>query len=402
MTKTLPDTTVRRAEEVLAPTYSRPPVLFEKGEGCWLEDDHGRRYLDMGSGIAVNALGHGNETVTRALAEASCRPLHLSNLYHTRAPVELANSLVEKSFADRVFFANSGTEAVEAAIKFARAAHPDRDRIIFFDGSFHGRTLGALAATDRPDYQAPFRPLPEGFTRAAFNDIDALAVIDETSAAVIVEPIQGERGVRLADRTWLREVHRKCRSTGALLIFDEIQCGLGRTGRLWAHEEAGITPDLMTLAKPLGGGLPIGAVLMTEAVASHLRPGMHGTTFGGGPAVTHVARAVFQRLSDPELLQRVRELGTHLDGALRAIKSDLVHEVRGIGLMLGVKVGAPVKEVVAAALEEHLLVLPSADQVIRFLPALTVTREELDEAAKRFSTALDRIYSQRAEDNHDA
>lgn len=387
-------TLLERADRVLAPTYSRPRRLFTDGRGAWLRDADGEEFLDLTSGIAVTALGHRSEIVAGALHDAAEAPVHLSNLYHTAPAVELASRLVELSFADSVFFANSGAEALEGAIKFARlAAGPDRSDVVYFEGSFHGRTLGALAATDRADYQEPFRPLPAGFVRAGWNDDAGLAAITERTAAVLVEPIQGEMGVRVAAPGWLQRLRRRCDETGTLLVCDEVQCGLGRTGRLWAHEAAGIRPDLMTLAKPLGGGLPIGAVLMTRAVADHLRPGMHGTTFGGGPLVTAVALRVLDCIADDGFLAAVRARGAHLGRRLERLAAERpqVVEIRGEGLMRGVRLDLPVADVVRAAFERRLLVVPSADSVVRLLPPLVVSDHELDLGVDRLAAAVDDV-----------
>ncbi len=379
---------IARGERLLAPTYKRPERLFIDGRGAQLVDAEGREFLDMSSGIAVLALGHRSPVVAEALSQAAEQLVHISNLYHGLQPIELAERLVSHSFADRVFFANSGAEAVEAAIKFARlAGGADRREILSFDGAFHGRTLGALAATDRPDYAKPFEPLPGGFVKAAWCDPGALDAIGERTAAVLVEPIQGEQGVRVADFGWLRALRERCDATGAKLVFDEIQCGLGRTGRLWAHELSGIRPDMMTLAKPLGGGLPIGAVLMTESVAQALSPGMHGTTFGANLLVTAVACAVFDQISEPGFLEEVERKGTALRGALEGLD---VEEVRGAGLMVGVKVPGEPAAVVAAAFELGLLVVPSAEGVIRILPPLDVADEDLHRCVDLLGQALGR------------
>ena len=381
--------TLLTADRVLANTYKRPEILFVSGEGAHLQDAQGNDYIDMTSGIAVTNLGHASKVVRDALEEGLNGLIHLSNLYHTEPAIRLASALVDASFADRVFFANSGTEAVEGAFKFARLYHQgSRHVFLSFTGSFHGRTMAALAATDRPDYQKPFAPLPGGHRQAPWNDARALAGIDEEVAAVIVEPIQGEMGVRVADPQWLRTLRTRCDETGTLLIFDEIQCGLGRTGRLWAHQIPGVTPDLMTLAKPLAGGLPMAAVLMTEAVAAPIKPGHHGTTFGGGPLVAHVANKIFTTIANDFFLQTVRERGAELTTMLRNVASPVLEEVRGAGLMIGVKVGVPPAMVVQQCLEEGLLVVPSADGIVRFLPPLTVDKETLAEAVNRFASAL--------------
>ncbi|MCA9669221.1 MAG: acetylornithine transaminase [Myxococcales bacterium] len=381
-----------RADQVLAPTYLRPPTLFVRGDGSWLEDERGEPYLDMTSGIAVNALGHGSAVVREAMRTAADGLVHTSNLFHTAPAIELASELVEHSFADRVFFCNSGAEANEAAIKLARLCGGEtRRRVVYFDGAFHGRTFGALAATDRPAIRHAFEPLPLGFARAAFDDDAALGAIDDHTAAVIVEPMQGEGGVRTPRPEWLATLRARCDATGALLIFDEVQCGLGRTGKLWAHEHAGVTPDLMTLAKPLAGGLPMGAVLMTERVAAHVTPGCHATTFGGGPFVASVALAVLREVCRPALLAEVERKGLRLADQLASLEPRGVRELRGRGLLVGVRVHQDAKALVAAAREERLLIVGTSDDVVRFLPALDTPDELLDEAVKRFAHALDRV-----------
>ena len=382
---------LRGADSVIAPTYSRPSSLFIDGCGAVLSDARGEDYLDMTSGIGVNALGHRSQILCDAMKEAAAGLTHVSNLYHSLPQVELASRLVEHSFADKVFFCNSGTEAVEAAIKFARLVGGSSKReIVSFSGSFHGRTLGALAATDRPDYKRPFEPLPGEFKFAPWNEFGALEHLTKNTAAVILEPIQGEQGIRVADNAWLQSLRERCKQVGALLILDEIQCGMGRTGTLWAHEQTPVVPDMMTLAKPLAGGLPIGAVLMTNQVARSLHPGLHGTTFGGGPFITHVACRVFDEISSPDFLDAVKEKGRLLREQLEKLTSrETVEEIRGPGLMLGVRLsGLTPKEVVDAAFEQKLLIIPSADQVVRFLPPLNISEEQVELSVSKFELAL--------------
>lgn len=374
----------------ITPTYVRPERLFVKGEGCWLETDDGARFLDMTSGIAVTALGHGSSVVTDALHAAADGLHHVSNLYHTAPALDLARALTERSFATQVFFSNSGSEANEAAIKFARlAGGEDRRTIAYFEGAFHGRTFASLAATDRPDYKEPFEPLPGGYTRLAWNDTAALDAIDEHTAAVLVEPIQGESGVRVPDDDWLPALRERCHATGALLVFDEVQCGLGRTGSLFAYESFGVVPDMVTLAKPLAGGLPMGATLLGERAAAAVRPGCHGTTFGGGPVVSAVALAVLRAVDTLPMREHVAREGEHLRARL-AKAHPSIQDVRGRGLMVGVAV-EDVPRVHAAAFEEGLLVVPAGHSTVRFLPPLVVSREELDDAVDRFTRALERV-----------
>jgi predicted acetylornithine/succinylornithine family transaminase len=381
---------IRRADAVLAGTYARPPVPFVAGRGSWLEAEDGRRFLDMTAGIAVNALGHRAPEIAGALREHADGLVHVSNLFHTRPAVELAEALVRRSFAARVFFANSGTEANEGALKFARLrGGADRRDVVYFEGAFHGRTMGALAATDRPDYREPFEPLPGGFRRAPWNDPGGLDAIDGGTAAAIVEPVQGEAGVRVPDPDWLAALRRRCDETGALMVFDEVQCGLGRTGTLWAHEATPVTPDIMTLAKPLAGGLPMGAILLGEEAARAVRPGTHATTFGGGPLVAAVALRVLETVARPRFLAGVRAAGERLQRGLSGLASPFVREIRGRGLMIGVRVSDPAA-VREAAFDEQLLVVPAGEDVLRFLPPLNAPGEDLDEAVSRFGRALRR------------
>jgi len=374
------------AERVLAPTYRRPPVLFTHGEGMYVYDANGRRYPDFVAGIAVCALGHADPGVARVVAEQARRLVHLSNLYHTEPHLRLAEALVAHSFADRVFFCNSGAEAAEAALKFARKFArlrfgPHKTGFVAFTHSFHGRTMGALSVTEKPAYREPFAPLIPGVTFVPFNDVEAArASITEATCAVIVEPIQGEGGVNVATPEFLRALRARCDEVGALLIFDEVQCGLGRTGTLWAYEAYGVEPDLLTVAKPLANGLPIGAVLMREAVATALQPGDHGSTFAGGPLVTAVALHVFRRLCDPAFLAHVREVGEYLMARLRALALPGVKEIRGRGLLVGIEIEGDARAVVAAALERGLLITTAGDTVVRLVPPLIVERAHIDEA----------------------
>jgi len=382
------------AEQVLAPTYRRPPIVFTHGEGMYVYDAAGRRYLDFVAGIAVCALGHADPGVAEVIADQARRLVHLSNLYHTEPHLRLAEALVAHSFADRVFFCNSGAEAVEAALKFARKFarahfHDRKVGFVAFTHSFHGRTMGALSVTEKPAYREPFGPLVPGVTFAPFNDEEAArAAITEETCAVIVEPIQGEGGVHVASPEFLRALRARCDAVGALLIFDEVQCGLGRTGTLWAYEAYGVEPDLLTVAKPLANGLPIGAVLMKEKVAAVLQPGDHGSTFAGGPLVSAVALHVFQRLRDPALLARVREMGAYLMARLREAALPGVREIRGRGLLVGVEIEGDARAVAAAALERGLLVTTAGETVVRLVPPLIVERSHIDEAVAILEAAM--------------
>jgi len=383
---------VDTAHRVLAPTYRQPDLIMTRGEGCWLEDADGNRYLDMTTG-SVTSLGHDAAVVREALEQAAGGLIHTSNLFYTQPAIDLAERLVEHSFAERVFFCNSGAEAVEGALKFARLTVGDRHEVVYFDGSFHGRTFGALSATDRDDIRTPFEPLVPGFRRAPYDDDAALTMIDERTAAVIVEPIQGEGGVRTPRPEWLQHVRQRCAEVGALMIVDEIQCGLGRTGNLWAHQISGIKPDLLTLAKPLAGGLPMGAVLLGERAAQAVTPGSHGSTFGGGPVVATVACAVFDALSSPDLLSGVTERAALLRETLNTTLGDALEEVRGVGLIMGLKfaIEASAKDVAAAAREQGLLVVPASGDVLRFLPPLDTPHDDLREAVQRLGRAIETL-----------
>jgi predicted acetylornithine/succinylornithine family transaminase len=370
--------------DALLGVYKRAPVQFAAGEGVYLIDPEGKRYLDFVSGIAVNALGYGDPGLQQAIHAAANGLIHVSNLYATDAGERLASTLTRMSFADKVFFCNSGAEANEGAFKFARRwgrTHGDaKTDIVALRGSFHGRLFATLAATDRPSYAAPFRPLAAGVSvvERDISDIDA-ALSADTAAALILEPVQGEGGVRVLDSTFLREVRALTAERQVALIFDEIQCGLGRTGTLFAYEHSGVQPDLLTLAKPLAGGLPIGAVLMTADIASAMQPGDHGTTFGGGPFITSVANYVVDRLADPELLKTVSDNGIWFGNQLREIagRSGRIRAVRGVGYMWGVDVMGTAAHVVSEALDAGLLLCTAGDYTVRLLPPLVATREEL-------------------------
>ena len=365
--------------------YKRAPIEIVRGEGIELFDAEDRAYLDFTSGIAVNALGYGDAGLREALHAAADGLIHTSNLFRTAPGEQLAARLVELSFADKVFFCNSGAEANEGAFKFARkwarttvgAAKTD---IIGLRGSFHGRLFASLAATDRPNYRAPFRPLAGGVSIVE-RDIDDLAIVldAETVAAVILEPVQGEGGVRVLDHGFIRELRALTRERQVALIFDEIQCGLGRTGSLFAYEQIGVEPDMLTLAKPIAGGLPMGAVLLTERIASAMNAGDHGTTFGGGPFVASVALHVVERLADPAMLEHVAAVGSWMGSQLQAIgdRTGRVRAVRGVGLIWGLDVGEPAGDVVARAREAGLLILTAGDHTLRILPPLVASQSDL-------------------------
>jgi len=368
-------------------TYRRPPFVLERGEGVYLYDAEGRRYLDFVAGLAVNALGYGDPEMLATIQAQATKLIHVSNLYHTIPHVELARRLVEHSFADRVFFCNSGTEANEAAIKFARKwartnFGEGKTKLVAFSGAFHGRTMGSLALTPRDKYQKPFAPLMPQVAIATFNDLDsAEAVIDDSTCAVFVEPLQGEGGVNPASCDFLQGLRELCDAHNALLVVDEVQCGMARTGTLWAYEHAGITPDIMTLAKPLGGGLPIGVTLVTEEVAQVMAPGDHGSTFAAGCLVTALACVVFDRISDPDFLAGVREKGQYLQERLRALQADGVPitEVRGRGLIWGLETPLVAADVVSAGYKEGIIIASAGEHVVRLMPPLIIERGHIDE-----------------------
>ena len=388
----------------LMPTYNRADLAFERGEGAWLYTADGRRFLDFGAGIATSSLGHGHPHLVAAIAEQAGRVIHVSNLYRVPQAERLAARLVAASFADSVFFCNSGAEANEGMVKLMRRAqaatgHAERTRIICFDGAFHGRTLAMLSATGNAKYLSGFgEPVP-GFDHVPLNNLNALRdAIGPTTAGIMIEPIQGESGVNAATVRFLRELRQAADEFGLLLGFDEVQCGMGRTGRLFAHEWAGIRPDVLSTAKGIGGGFPLGAILATEAVAEHLTPGSHGTTFGGNPLACAAGNAVLDVLLAPGFLAQVEARGRTLVAALErlvASRPDLFETVRGhetaAGLMIGLKCRHPVAEIQAAALQEELLTVGAGDNVLRIVPPLVVTEADCLEGVQRLARAAERV-----------
>lgn len=378
------------------PTYNRAALQFVKGEGSWMIEADGRRFLDMGAGIAVNALGHAHPALVAALTEQAGKLWHVSNLYRIPEQQALADKLVETTFADTVFFTNSGTESCELAVKMARKywydkGQPERTDIITFNGSFHGRSSAGIAAAGSEKMVKGFAPLLPGFVHLDWGDHDALhAAINERTAAILIEPIQGEGGIRPLPDQCLKGLRALCDQTGTLLILDEVQCGMGRTGRLFAHEWAGVTPDIMMVAKGIGGGFPLGAVLATEDAASGMTAGTHGSTYGGNPLACAVGLAVMQIVADPAFLEGVRAragaLRQKLEG-LVATHPDVFDCVRGTGLMLGLKCKPSNLDVVAAGYAQHLITVPAGDNVIRLLPPLNLSEEEIAEAIDRLDRA---------------
>ena len=379
----------------ILPTYNRAPLSFVKGEGSWLFEADGRRFLDLGAGIAVNALGHAHPDLVAAVTEQAGKLWHVSNLYKIPGQQELADRLTEASFADTVFFTNSGTETCELAVKMARKywaeRGEDRSEIITFSGCFHGRSIAAISASGSEKMTKGFGPLLPGFTHLGFGDHDALrAALTNKTAAVMIEPIQGEGGIIPVPDQCLKGLRDLCDETGALLIYDEVQCGMGRTGRLFAHEWSGAAPDIMMSAKGIGGGFPLGAVLATEKAASGMVAGTHGSTYGGNPLAMAVGLAVMDHVADDDFLSEVSRksglLRQKLEG-LVAGHPDVFESVRGVGLMLGIKCKAANADVVAAGYNELVLTVPAAENVVRLLPALTITDEEIAEAVARLDRA---------------
>jgi acetylornithine/N-succinyldiaminopimelate aminotransferase len=379
----------------ILPTYYRAPMSFVAGEGAWLIEEDGRRYLDFGAGIAVNVLGHANPALVGALTEQAGKLWHTSNLYGIPGQQELADRLVDATFADTAFFTNSGTEACELAVKMARKywyeKGEDRSEIIAFTGAFHGRSSAGIAAAGSDKMTLGFGPLLPGFTHVAFADHEALAAaLSDKTAAVMIEPIQGEGGIIPVPDQCLKGLRDACDEVGALLIFDEVQCGVGRTGKLFAHEWSGITPDIMMVAKGIGGGFPLGAVLATEAAAVGMTAGSHGTTYGGNPLAMAVGNAVMKIVATDDFLTEVsRKAGALRQGleGLVASHPDVFESVRGTGLMLGLKCRALNADVVKAGYDALLLTVPAADNVVRILPPLNISDEEISEALRRLDQA---------------
>jgi acetylornithine/N-succinyldiaminopimelate aminotransferase len=375
--------------EHVIPSYARSPVQFVRGEGPWLYDEDGNRYLDCLCGIGVTNLGHCHPRVVAAVSEQVGKLMHVSNLFYTEPAMRLAEGLSQSSIGGKVFFCNSGAEASEAALKLARKARPAGD-IVVVRGAFHGRTYGALSATPQEAKQAPFAPLVPGF-RAVDPTPEALAeAVDERTAAVLLEPIQGESGVHVLSEEALSAARAACDAHGAALIFDEVQCGMGRTGSLWAYEQTGVHPDAITTAKALGGGLPIGALITAPHLADVLQPGDHGSTFAGGPVIASAALAALDVTDDPALLERVQSLGQRLQSELEGLPHVL--SVRGRGLMLACELDLPAPDVVRRALlDERLILNATGPTTVRFLPPLIVGEPEIDLAIEGLASALSEV-----------
>ncbi|HVB89230.1 MAG TPA: aspartate aminotransferase family protein [Beijerinckiaceae bacterium] len=386
----------------LLPTYARIDLAFERGDGAWLEGSDGKRYLDFGGGIAVASLGYSHPRLVSALIEQGQKVWHTSNLFRIPEGERLAQRLVDATFADLVFFTNSGAEAVECAIKMARKYHatngaPERFRLITFEGAFHGRTLAAIAATGNAKYLEGFGPKVDGFDQVAFDDFEAVeAAVGAETAGILIEPIFGEGGVRVVAPQFLRRLRELCDRHGLLLVFDEVQSGVGRSGRLFAYERAGAVPDIMAIAKGIGGGFPLGACLATAEAASGMKYGSHGTTYGGNPLAMAVGNAVLDVVLEPGFLDHVAHMGLLLRQRLAGLQDshpDLIEEIRGEGLLLGLRLKPGISNTafVDAARAEQLLVISAGDNVVRLLPPLIIGESEIEEGLRRLSTACEHL-----------
>ncbi|MBX3512080.1 MAG: aspartate aminotransferase family protein [Xanthobacteraceae bacterium] len=382
------------------PTYARADVSFERGEGAWLTSTDGKKYLDFGSGVAVNALGHAHPALVKAISEQAQKLWHVSNLYKIPEGERLAKRLIDNTFADTAFFQNSGAEAMECSIKMARkyqsvSGKPERNQIITFDGAFHGRTLATIAATGNEKYLEGFGPRMPGFVQVKFGDLEAVKkTITHETAAILIEPIQGEGGIRVPPPGFLKALRELCDQHGLLLIFDEVQTGVGRTGKLFAYEWSGVTPDIMAVAKGIGGGFPLGICLATAEAGKGMTPGTHGSTFGGNPLAMAVANAVLDQVLAPGFLDHVRQMSLFAKQRLAELKDThkgIIAEVRGEGLLLGLKTVVPNGEFVNAAMGEGLLTVAAGENVVRLLPPLIVTETEINEAISKMSAACRKL-----------
>lgn len=390
-------TTIEEGQKYVMNTYSRFPLAIVKGEGVYVYDENNKKYLDMCAGIAVNALGYGHKGLCEALKEQVDTLMHISNLYYTPQQVNVAKCLVENSPFTKVFFCNSGAEANEAALKlakkFGKTKSPSCTKVVTMVHSFHGRTYGALGATGQEKYQESFTPMLPGYSYAQYNDIESLkALVDEDTCAVLLEVIQGEGGIIPGQKAYLQEVEALCKEKNVLMMIDEVQTGIGRTGKLFAFENFDIHPDVVTLAKGLGGGVPIGAMLCNEK-ADVFEPADHASTFGGNPLVTTAAGVVLKELTQTQLLEHVKEVGAYLESSLKALQKEFntIKEVRGIGLMQGIEMTMPAKDVVASCIEKGMLVVGAGPQVVRFVPPLIITKEQIDAAMHILKEVLQEV-----------
>ena len=386
-----------RGAAVVMNTYSRFPIAFDHGKGCYVWDMDGKKYLDFVAGIAVNSLGHGHEALSKKIAEQAQKLIHVSNLYYTEPQISLAEAICAHSGFDKVFFCNSGAESIEAALKIARKyatmkGKPGRD-IITMEHSFHGRTYGAVTATGQAKYQKGLDPLLPGVKHVPFNDLEALkAAVDENTCAILMEPIQGEGGIHPADKAYLEAVRALCDEKDIVLLFDEIQCGVGRTGELFAYQHYGVQPDGTTFAKGLAGGVPIGAFMATDRLSQAFQPGDHASTFGGNPLATAAGTVVMHELFENGVLENVKKQGEYLQQKLLECKEkyDIIADVRGVGLMQGIELTIPASDVIADSIAHGLLLVGAGTNVIRFVPPLIITKEEMDEAISILDGALAR------------
>jgi acetylornithine/N-succinyldiaminopimelate aminotransferase len=386
-------------------TYMRAPLRFTRGEGVWLIAEDGERYLDFAAGVAVNSLGHAHPHLVAALKDQADKVWHLSNLYEVPGQESLGRRLTEATFADKVFFTNSGAEALECAIKTARRyhfakGHPGKFHIITFEGAFHGRTLATIAAGGQEKYLEGFGPKAPGFLQVPFGDITAVKdAITEETAAILIEPVQGEGGIRPVPKEFMQELRQLCDEYGLLLVLDEVQSGVGRTGRLFAHEWSGVTPDIMAVAKGIGGGFPLGACLATNEAAAGMVAGTHGSTYGGNPLAMAVGNAVLDVVLEEGFLDHIRDVALVFRQGLAALKDrfpEIIEDIRGEGLMLGIKARIPTAELLKAVRAERLLAVPAGDNVLRLLPPLTVTAEEAREGLARIERAAEKLTAAKA------
>ncbi|MFW5967279.1 MAG: aspartate aminotransferase family protein [Persicimonas sp.] len=394
------DELIRVGHRHNSPSYAPADIVFDHGEGVWLYDTEGNEYLDFAAGIAVNCLGHGHPKLTETIQGQAERLLHVSNLYYTAEQIELMELLCKQSLADRVFLCNSGAEANEAAIKLARryqkvvAGQPERTEVVTMNASFHGRTMGAITATGQPKYHEGYEPMVPGFRYADFNDLEAVAdAVGEETAAVMVEPIQGEGGVRPARPEFLQGLRDLCDEHGALLIFDEVQTGVGRIGELFAYRDYGVEPDIFTLAKGLGGGTPIGAMLSTEEIFKGWKRGSHASTFGGNPLVCSAAKVVLEEIEKEGFLENVRRRGDQIRAGLERLaeRFEVITDVRGRGLLVGAECGEAAKSIARACRDRGLLITTAGGDTLRLVPPLVVAEAEVEEALERLQVALEGV-----------
>jgi len=390
--------TIEKGKSVVMNTYNRFPVVLERGEGLYVYDENGKRYLDFVAGIAVNTLGHGHPVLTKAVAEQATKMMHVSNLYWTKPQIDLAEKLVQNSCFDKAFFCNSGAEAIEGALKLARKYaeknHPEKHEIISMESSFHGRTLGAITATGQPKYQQGLKPLLPGIVHVAFNDFEALEkAVSEKTAGILLEPIQAEGGIIPAQKEYLQKIRKLCDEKNILLMYDEVQCGMGRTGHLFAYEYYDVKPDIIALAKGIAGGVPMGALLATDKVSDGFAPGDHASTFGGNSLASSAACAVMDELVKGSIIENAKKQGLYLTEKLMELKAkhEIIKDVRGVGLLQGIELSVEAGPIITSCIEKGLLLVGAGTHVIRFVPALTVSKAEIDECMTMLGEALQEV-----------